>query len=86
MGKNSAVYTVIHKANDIWDKTEIHALINKIGASVSQDEKLPDYLILFGSYSHNRISKELPKDCIFSVNEFTEEDGPEAFPFKPKFK
>ncbi len=79
---SSVIHTVLCRTNGEWDEREVHLLINKIGASVSQDQRYPEYLILFGSYPENKVSKVL-RNSAFSINEVRDSS---LLPFRPIFK
>jgi len=76
--------TVLHRAGGVWHHVEVGRLVNGLMTEVSQLQKYPEHLVLFGHYTKEETLKALLGGQAYTAVQVIGTDSKEL-PFVPGF-
>lgn len=74
--------TVLYREDGTWLKVEVSRLVTCLITEVSQHPKHPEYLVLFGHYTKEKISEAIIGGLAYITLQVT---GVDELPFNPGF-
>ncbi len=76
--------TVLHRPKGTWHQTEVDRIVNGLMTEASQHPRHPEYVILFGHYTKEKVLKAMLGGVAFTATEFIGIQNAQL-PFRPGF-
>ncbi len=76
--------TVLCRPNGVWHRPEVSRIINGLMTEASEHQQHPEYVILFGHYTKEKVLEALGGGVLFTVTQVTGSNSTEL-PFRAPF-